>query len=199
MKSLFTSLIATFLLINVFSQQSSYKISITPSKIIINPDDTLYAQVNISGYGKVIRSKLMIYSDDKIRFIDEKGKASSNTIYWIFNEKRFLDKNEVNLGTSSIPPKELEYQKGYFIGLISKETGNHTVVAIFTYFDGENYYTDRYDFNFYVNTWLDRNQTWLIILGVIISLIALFQNQLGKLWNYVFKSTKKSKNTSAYH
>jgi len=183
-------IILSFLIfsLNLKSEEiPSYRLTVTPSKYIINKNETLKTLINISGYGNIKKSKLLVYSDINVKI----NSDTANMVYKTFFSNDFSDfeieKNRINNYYCSknadlfgIYGINIEF-KPFELRIKTKETGRHIIYAIFTYtYDEKNYYSDKIEFEFYVNTCLDNNQTWLIVLATIIALIGLFKDLFRK-------------------
>lgn len=147
----------------------SYKISVTPSAYIINKKEKLDFLINISGYGKLENTKLLIYSDYNVKINDKENNLCYQTLTSEIFEDEKINKPSYGISPTGIEITPLKHS------LKTNKTGEHTVYIILTYTaDDKKFYTDRITFDFYVNTWLDNNQTWLIISGTILALLGLF-------------------------
>jgi len=198
MKTLFIIILTFFIfLINLKSQEiPSYRLAVTPSRYVVDKDDTLKVLINISGYGDIKKSKLLVYSDFNVKI----NNGTFNLLYQTFFTRNFADYdiekdklhklyNENKTDSFGIYGINIEFNP-LELRIRTKETGKHIVYAIFTYtYDEKRYYSDRIEFEFYVNTWLDKNQTWLIILTTVIALIGLFN------FRDIFRKKERSPNS----
>jgi hypothetical protein len=157
------------------SQISSYKMGLIPSNYSTDPNVSLDVVIAVSGNGVAKRAKILIYSDDEVGIILEEKEYKKAGFIRIDTRRYFVE--EENKFKSQLPdtfPIKSEFTEMIKkIKLRSDKGGDHIVFFILSYTpDDMNWYSDRLEFKFHVNTFLDRNLWWLTVLGIVIAGLA---------------------------
>lgn len=157
------------------SAQPSYKLGLIPSNYSTNKNTPIEVVIMASGGGKIEKAKILVYSDKNVKIrLNEQEEWSNVFIHVdkkVFTEEK--DKYKKYL-PDTFPLKSEFTDKIRAVELESAISGNHTVYFILSYTaDDIVWHSDRLEFKFYVNSWLDNNLWWLTVLGVLIALVTL--------------------------
>ena len=161
------------------SQTPSYKLGLIPSDYSTDPNTPLDIVVAVSGNGNVKKAKIMVYSDNNVSLngqnnnliipVDPKTFAENEKV------KKALDAKKPTHGITPLMSEVGEHNLVIKISLKSKNPGDHNVIFILSYSpDDTNWFTDRQEFKFHVNSFLDLYSGWLTVLGVALAFLALF-------------------------
>lgn len=205
---------------NVFASNDTSKISVIKennptnepsySVVILNKDPNLNSgdettfDLFITGYGDIKFAKLNVYTDggffiNAVSFETNDSKRgdwlTNQEAHWIYMEVPLYNYNDENKMTNleyGVPPVSV---RSYIPRNID---GDRKIYAILTYQDiSGNWYTDRVELKFHINTWIERN--WIIIaIGAIITVVAgfitIYKEILRKLIYKIRKSFFKPDN-----
>ena len=160
-----------------------YKIGLIPEKYSTNKDTPFKITIAASGGGHIEKAKIMVYSDEQVKIKIDEGGEWSNVFIEIRPE--VFEEDRSKGGYYNIFPLKSEFtDKIRTIQIKSDSTGDHSIFFVLSYTpDNENWYSDRTEFKFHVNTILDNNQLWLSILAVLVAIIALIITAVASLYD----------------
>lgn len=121
----------------------------------------------------------MVYSDNSVFLNGENNNLIIPIDPKTFTEneevKKALDAKKSNHGITPLNSEVGAHNLVIKIDLESKNPGDHSVIFIFSYSpDDTNWFSDRLEFKFHVNSFLDIYSGWLTVLGVALAFLALF-------------------------
>jgi hypothetical protein len=167
----------------------SYKIALVPEKYTTDKNKPFNIFVKVSGAGAVINAKLTAYSDINVR-LDEYHKGKQEGDYKYDADQFFfsipVEDFKEREGFERFSTRALKYEFGDdHIGEVrvkALSVGDHVINLVLSYTpDGVNWYSDRLEFKFHVNTIMDK-YGWL---GLIIALLGLiFKQEVYSLINF---------------
>jgi hypothetical protein len=160
----------------------SYKIGLVPEKYTTDKNKPFNIIVKISGAGAVINAKLMAYSDLNVKLAkyetgkqEEEYKYETDQFFFGIPIEGFQERE--GFETFPTPALKYEFAHDYDVARVRAKalsTGDHVINFVFSYTpDGINWYSDRLEFKFHVNTPMDKYGVW----GLIIALLGLIFKQ----------------------
>ena len=180
----------------------SYSITIVNyGSYTVDPKEPFSLETFISGYGEIRASKIIIYfgnvAELKEMFIcnelveeglDKPGDAIMtyvpplNLFYTINNANPLILRSEVGCSEGKTPLKfNFEVLEQNFRE--EKIVGDYKMDFIFTYTNnGKEWYTSKENVIIHVRSGWERNQWWIITIGVVIAFLALFKKFLRQSW-----------------
>ncbi len=154
----------------------SYKIGLVPEKYTADKNEPFNIIVKISGAGTVINAKLTAYSDLNVRLAEyQNGKQEKDYNYeadqFFFGVSTEGFKERTGFDKFPTPALKYEFGHDYDIARVRAKAlsaGDHVINFIFSCTpDGVNWYSDRLEFKFHVNTIMDKYGWWGLIIAFL--------------------------------
>jgi hypothetical protein len=173
------------------SKEGSWEIWIVPSKYTVNIGETLDIVFGLTGYGDLdpMNLKVVAYTEGKtlIRY----GNSSSQFDTYLIAPNDSAPKDRFKSKLSSYPNNILlksDYNSDFGHLFLTPSThGDKKLTLIATYStDGQHWKTTSRELNYHVNSWSERYQTWLAVIGVTLAFLAIGPGPLLKwLWGRI--------------
>ncbi len=197
MKSLIIILFFGFFTMSFCQQKSAWNIWIVPNSYSLNEGDTLKIAFGITGYGSLKPSNLKIvaYTEENtlIKYGDSPAKYDTYVIAPNENSPsdRFTRKIE---GYPNNIILNSDYHSGFGSLLLTPKTsGDKKLILIATYSpDGSSWFTTSREFQYHVNSFYEKYQTELAILGIILAFLAIGPGPIAiSIYNFIKKKINK--------
>ncbi|MBU1124712.1 MAG: hypothetical protein KKC84_01675 [Candidatus Omnitrophica bacterium] len=175
---------------------SSYKIGLVPEKYTTDKNNPFNIIVKVSGGGSVVNAKLTAYSDLNVmlaKYEENKREDSYNYVadQFFFGLSTASFKKREGFDQFPTPALRCEFGHDYDIARLRVKAfsvGDHIVTFVFSHTpDGINWYSDRLEFKFHVNTVMERWGLSIALCGLLISLLGfIFRQEVINLIRFIF-------------
>ncbi len=183
--------------VSIFAQsQPSYKIWSVVTNPTLDKGDTLTFDIGLSGNGVIDTKylKFALYGDATSKIFIKGNKEPLEILVLHFPElisSLFKSDNPVTL-----PADTTRITVNQHFSIVPESSGDKTIKVIATYSsDGLVWYTEEAFINFHVNTWYEEYETFLVIIGLLFALVAIFD----PISNVYLKLFKKPSQISESH
>ncbi|MDD5699787.1 MAG: hypothetical protein PHH00_01175 [Candidatus Nanoarchaeia archaeon] len=202
MKKIIIFIIPIFLLIPLILAKPIYSVEGWIDKTNVNPNEKIELKISFMGEGNISYSRTKISTlDGDVFFIFKDNENSGSIIIPDYPSIGYFN-NEFADGFSYAEAGVIQEEQGNHpilrMDVKSSQEGNHKLLINFLYMDeeGQSYLSER-ELEFHVNTWMERNEKWIIPIGIFISLLALFfggayNEEIKKGIKETFKKISKS-------
>lgn len=160
-------------------EKPSYRVTvITHNKEKNKPNIPFTVTLCASGAGKIAAAKILAHTDESVDLSQAPNKQTFQNLFLAISPNSFDDSD---IGRYNINAKKSEFTaKIAEMTILPHETGDHLIYLTLTYTNNNmNWYTDRLEYGFHVNSHAENYHTLYIATGTVIALLSL----ISIAWN----------------